>query len=239
MSDLRERQEMFERLFDSAPDALLLTNEAGTITAINRQSEALFGYSREELVGKSVEVLIPDNLRDGHRSHREQYFHAPKVRPMGRGLNLSARRKDGTLCPVDLTLSPMRSKDGNVVLTAVRDITEQRTAQEAIQRQNAQLESANKELDALMNELRERQEMFERLFDSALDALLLTNEAGRITAINRQSEALFGYSREELVGKSVEVLVPEDLRGRHSSHREQYFHAPTVRPMGRGLNLST
>lgn len=148
MSDLRERQEMFERLFDSAPDALLLTNEAGTITAINKQSEALFGYRREELVGQSVELLVPEELRAGHGSHREQYFHAPTVRPMGRGLNLSARRKDGTLCPVDLTLSPMRSKDGNVVLTAVRDITEQRRAQEDIKRQNAKLEAANKELDA-------------------------------------------------------------------------------------------
>ena len=238
MSDLRERQEMFERLFDSAPDALLLTNEAGTITAINKQGETLFGYTREELVGKSIEVLVPDHLRERHVSHREQYFHAPAVRPMGRGLNLSARRKDGTLCPVDLTLSPMRSKDGNVVLAAVRDITEQRAAQQSIERQNAQLEAANKELDALMSDLRERQEMFELLFDSAPDALLVTDEAGKIRAINKQSVALFGYQREELLGKSVDILVPEDLRPGHSSHREQYFHAPTVRPMGRGLNLS-
>jgi PAS domain S-box-containing protein len=123
---------MFERFFDSAPDAILVTDKSGRITDLNQQATRMFGYEREELVGKSIEILIPEHLRNAHRLHRQKYFASPKTRPMGQGFELYARRKDGTQYPVDITLSPLSAHGDTRVLAAVRDITEHKLAEQKI-----------------------------------------------------------------------------------------------------------
>ena len=132
LRELRERREMFERFFDSAPDAILVTDKSGRITDLNQQATRMFGYEREELVGKSIEILIPEHLRNAHRLHRQKYFASPKTRPMGQGFELYARRKDGTQYPVDITLSPLSAHGDTRVLAAVRDITEHKLAEQKI-----------------------------------------------------------------------------------------------------------
>jgi PAS domain S-box-containing protein len=132
LRELRERKEMFERFFDSAPDAILVTDKSGRITDLNQQATRMFGYEREELVGKSIEILIPEHLRNAHRLHRQKYFASPKTRPMGQGFELYARRKDGTQYPVDITLSPLSAHGDTRVLAAVRDITEHKLAEQKI-----------------------------------------------------------------------------------------------------------
>ena len=123
---------MFEQFYDSAPDAMLVTDQSGRITNLNQQATRVFGYEREELVGKPIEILIPEHLRKEHRLHREKYFGSPKTRPMGQGLELYARRKDNTRYPVDITLSPLCAHGDMRVLAAVRDITEHKVAEEEI-----------------------------------------------------------------------------------------------------------
>src|SRR6266571_5549248 len=92
---------------DISPDALVIINPAGTIVMVNRQTEAVFGYARTELLGQQLELLLPQRLRAVHIDHREQYFSSPHTRPMGIGLKLVGRRKDGTEFPVEISLNPL------------------------------------------------------------------------------------------------------------------------------------
>ena len=99
---------------------------------MNSQTERMFGYSREELLDQPVEILIPEKFREGHRQHRDAYASAPHPRPMGSGLNLLGRRKDGTTFPVEISLSPLEEADGVLVTAAIRDVTERKRAEEAL-----------------------------------------------------------------------------------------------------------
>ena len=113
-------------VLDAAPDGMLIVDARGTILLANRQAHAMFGYATGELVGQPVETLLPEALRAGHVAHRDAYVRAPRTRPMGSGLDLLGRRKDGSEVSVEISLSPMATPDGVVVIAAVRDITERK-----------------------------------------------------------------------------------------------------------------
>ena len=121
---LLQRQQMFEGLFENSPDAIILVNQAGRIVRVNAQVDALFGYTRDELEGQSVETLMPERYRAHHGGDLAGYFAAPRTRAMGAGLELFARRKDGSEFPVDIMLSPLKTDEGNHALAVIRDITE-------------------------------------------------------------------------------------------------------------------
>jgi PAS domain S-box-containing protein len=120
---LREGKDAFERLFEASLDALLVVDRAGRIVGANERVQNIFGYTRDEIIGAPVERLVPANLRDQHRVHRDSYTLAPRARPMGRGLDLNACRKDGSMFPVEVSLSPLQSRGELQVLASVRDIT--------------------------------------------------------------------------------------------------------------------
>jgi len=116
-------------LLEAAPDAMVVIDERGTVVLVNAQTERLFGYVREELVGRSVEQLVPEGLRELHRKHRDAYVREPHVRSMGSGLDLLARRKDASEFPVEISLAPLETEDGLLISAAVRDISERRRTQ--------------------------------------------------------------------------------------------------------------
>jgi len=118
-----EGAELYKALLDAAPDALVVVDASGVIRIINRQAETLFGYGRDELLGRSVDILVPDAVRAFHAGRREQYVSQLQTRPMGASVKLDARRKDGTEFPVDVAFSSIHTSDGVLVSAAVRGIT--------------------------------------------------------------------------------------------------------------------
>ncbi len=199
----------FRGLLEAAPDAIIGVDAAGRIVLVNAQTEALFGYPRGELIGQLVEVLVPESLRATHPSRREGYFAEPRTRQMGEGLDLVARRKDGSEFPAEISLSSIETEDGLLVSAAIRDVTERKRAAAR----------------------------FQGLVEGAPDAMVILDEDGRISLVNAQTVKLFGHEREELIGRQVEVLVPHRFRSRHPEHRRQYAAQPRVRGMGTGLEL--
>src|SRR5438309_7166172 len=137
---LTASEERFRALLDSAPDAAVIVDGFGCITLINEQTERLFGYPREELIGRSVEVLLPDQLQAIHVAHRNGYLADPKTRSMGAGLELAGRRKDGTEFPIDISLSAITTDGSLLAMAYIRDITGRKGVERSLIRQAAWLE---------------------------------------------------------------------------------------------------
>ena len=133
-ASLRASQQMFEQLFEFAPDAMILANTAGEIILINTQAERMFGYSRQDVLGQPIEIFLPERFRERHHQHRAHYMVAPRLRPMGEGLALSGRRKDGSEFPVEISLSPLRLEAEQFVVSAIRDLTERYRLEEELRR---------------------------------------------------------------------------------------------------------
>ncbi|MDE3170036.1 MAG: PAS domain S-box protein [Acidobacteriota bacterium] len=327
-----------------SPDAVIVTDRRGKILQANEQTERLFGYNRDELVGQPVEILVPDRFRSTHAKHRAQYAIEPHTRPMGAGLELFALRKDGSEFPVDIMLRSVETADGTVVLSVVRDISQHKRDEDALreseQRLRLHVESVrdyaifmldpagkisswnsgaerlkgyqkeeiigrhfsqfytqedaesgrpDRALQAAENEgrfedegwrvrkdgssfwagvtitalrdpngkllgfskitrdlterkraeeaLRRSEAQLRAIFEYSPDAIIGTDSHGKIVEVNGQVEKFFGYERSELIGKPIEILIPERFRDKHPNYRADYRHAPRTRPMGIGLQL--
>jgi protein-histidine pros-kinase len=188
-------------MLEAAPDAMVVMDATGTIVMVNTQTEELFGYTRDELVGSPIEILVPESLRHEHLTHRRDYLVNPHIRA---GLDLRGRRKDGVEFTAEVWLTPMSTADGLMVSAAIRDVRAKR-----------------------------RQEsLFRGLLEAAPDAMVIVDQDARIVLVNAQVERKFGYERAELIGQSVEILVPERFAGAHVGYRAGYVHEPRTRPMG-------
>jgi PAS domain S-box-containing protein len=202
-------EEKFHGLLEAAPDAIVIVDTKGTILVVNAQTEDLFGYNRNMLSGKPVEILVPERFQHVHPRHREKFTNEPQLRPMGIGLDLYGLRADGREFPVEISLSPLQTEEGLLTVAAIRDVTKRQRAEKK----------------------------FRGLLESAPDAMVVVDKLGIINLVNSQTEKLFGYERAEIVGQTIEILVPKRFRKKHVNHREGYYVEHPIRPMGIGLDL--
>ncbi|MDX1456840.1 MAG: PAS domain S-box protein [Marinobacter sp.] len=209
ISERKREEERFRQVIESAPNAMILVDGEGSITLINSQAESLFGYTRSELIGQPIEELVPHRFRDAHPGHRASFFASPTRRSMGAGRDLYGLRKDGSEFPVEIGLNPIPSQDEPLALASIIDITERKRAEER----------------------------FRQVIESVPNAIVLVNQAGKITLVNAQTEKLFGYSREQLMGEPVETLIPERFRAAHSGFLATFYSKPSTRSMGAGRDL--
>jgi protein-histidine pros-kinase len=194
-------------LLDAAPDAMVVVDREGSIVLVNAQTEKVFGYERDELIGQPGEMLVPVDLHAMLRSQHLEHVVTSSTLDTGAALgttDLRARRKDGSEFPIEISLAPLQIDDELLISAAVRDVTNKRR----------------------------EERLFRGLLEAAPDAMVIVDQAGTIVLVNAQVENRFGYERDELIGKSVELLVPERFAGMHSGFRSGYVVEPRTRPMG-------
>jgi len=178
----------FESLLEAVPDALVGMNQKGVIRFVNHQTESLFGFDRDALIGQPIETLLPDPLWRVYAQHRDDYFADPRTRSSGLELELSGRQQDGTEFPVNISLSHIDTGDVLLVVTAVRDVANRHQAVKAAQ-------------------------LITSIVEYSEDAIIGATLQGIITSWNPAAEKMYGYSRKEIIGRSGSMLAPPDRTG--------------------------
>jgi len=228
------------QFLESIPDAIVAVQHDGTIVRVNSQTEALFGYRSGELLGKKIEILVPERFRPQHKSHRASYAESPKIRRMGAGLDLKGRRRDGSEFDIEISLSPLSLADGTIVLSAIRDISDRKRIEGELRRAHEELARRTTQ------EIGEYRARLAAIIDSSEDAIIGKNLDGTVTAWNRGAERIYGYAPDEIVGRNISLLTPKDRpdeipqilkRIRRGEHLEHY-ETVRVTKDGRRLDVS-
>ncbi|MFP6847437.1 MAG: PAS domain-containing sensor histidine kinase [Pseudomonas sp.] len=206
----------FRLVVDAAPTGIVMVDPHGTIVLVNRHLLGLFGYAEAELLGQPIELLLPQSVRATHPGKVRAFFNNPSVRSMGAGRDLYATRRDGEEFPVEIGLTPVDTEDGPHVLATIVDITERKTAEKQIARSRDQ---------------------FNAVVEASPTGIVMVDENARITLVNYKIESLFGYSRHDLIGQPIEVLLPARMRFGHPEKVRSFFTNPTSRAMGAGRDL--
>ncbi|WP_413569337.1 PAS domain S-box protein [Bdellovibrio sp. HCB117] len=205
-----ESEGMLRTIVESVPSGVLIVDTQGHIVLCNSEFELMLGYLPNELLGKKIEVVVPLTVREKHPDLRAGFAAHPSKRQMGAGRNLTALKKDQSEIPVEIGLNHIYFGSTMYVIAAVVDITE-RVRQE---------------------------ERFRTIVESVPNGILMTNREGKILLSNSPLEKMFGYDKGELIGKEVEVLVPQRFRSAHPNHRKNFAQDPQKRRMGAGRDLT-
>ncbi|HJL19769.1 MAG TPA: PAS domain S-box protein [Sandaracinaceae bacterium LLY-WYZ-13_1] len=204
-----QAEERFRLAVEAAPSAMIMVDAEGAIEMVNAETERLFGYPREALVGRPVEDLVPERFRAGHPGLRAGFVRHPEFRAMGAGRELFGVRRDGTEIPIEIGLNPIETSGGLRVLCSIVDITERKKADT----------------------------MFRLAVEAAPSGIAMVDEHGDIVLVNAETERMFRYGRGALVGRSIDTLVPHRFRGQHGHHRRGFVAEPQARAMGMGREL--
>ncbi|MDQ9171169.1 PAS domain S-box protein [Oxalobacteraceae bacterium R-40] len=214
--EILEKQNL-EWLLKSVSDALLITDAQGKIVLTNPRVETLFGYSQEELEGQAIEILLPERHRHSHVGQRTGYFDHPRARVMASGMELAGRHRDGREFPVEVSLSPLKTEEGVIlVMATVHDISLRKRAEAALQESEARMRA---------------------IFDTAVDAIVTIDEHGIVERMNPAAERLFGSPESEVTGKNVSMLMPSPYREMHDGYLERYLKTGEKKIIGIGREV--
>ena len=204
-------------LLAAATDPVLIVDRGGAIALANPALEALFGYTQEQLQGLPVETLIPERFRHGHQALREGYSAEPHPRAMGAGAQLSGRHREGREFPVEVSLSPLRSPDGEtMVMATIHDISARKAAEQALQESEARMRA---------------------VFETAVDGIITIDENGMLERLNPAAERMFGYREAEVAGRNINMLMPEPHRSAHDGYLAHYRATGEKRIIGKGREV--
>lgn len=203
-------EHVMSQMLEFAPYGLALTLVDGRIELVNAELERMFGYSRSELLQLHIEKLLPERFRASHALLRDGDWNDFKPRNMGSGRELVGLKSNGSEFPIEIGLNALRTPGGVLVVETIADI------------------SVRKRLE----------KMFQKIVEAAPCGMVMIDAQGRIVLVNPQAELMFGYSRNELIGSPLEMLLPERLRAAHGAHRKAFIATPTIRQMGVGRDLT-
>ncbi|MBI2380915.1 MAG: PAS domain S-box protein [Gammaproteobacteria bacterium] len=197
------------RVIESTANGILQVNESGIIELANERVENMLGYARSELLGMSVDCLVPDEVRPRHPAIRARFLQAPKRTTFDDSYNLHARAKDGRLVPVEIDINPDVTDEGIQVIVSLLDTSARRRTEQQLR----------------------------RIIESTANGLILTDARGRVEMVNSRIERMFGYAHRALLGMSIDELVPARFREAHPWHRQGFIAEPSERLMGAGRDL--
>jgi PAS domain S-box-containing protein len=225
--ELQESRALFEHLFESDPDANILVDEGGKITAVNHQVEMDFGYSRSELIGKSIELLIPNGLRQKHAAQRRDYQHSPHKQFMGYEKQIAGRRKNGDEFPLEVTLSPLKTENATHILAVARDISiRKQLEREMAEVQHRLIESTETERLHLAQDLHDGpiQDLYGAVYmlQSMEEAIAEKPEAHKIQAVQEAVSQVIDTLREVCSELRPTALLPFGLNRAITSHAENF-----------------
>jgi PAS domain S-box-containing protein len=227
-------------LLEALPDAVIAVDTDGIIVHLNSQAEELFGYEREELIGQKIEILVPERHRTDHHRQRDNFVQAPKTRRMGADLELFGRRRNGSEFPVEISLSPVSTELGILVLSAIRDLSDRKRIEEELRRANEELQRRT------IEQLGEYRSRLASIIDTSEDAIISKNLDGTITSWNRGAEQVYGYTPQEAIGRHISILAPSDrkdeipeiLQRIVGGENVEHFESARITKDGRQLDVS-
>lgn len=214
--EIRKQGERLRSIFDNALGSMITIDEKGKIETFNIAAEKLFGYSIAEVIGKNVKILMPDSFASEHDQYLSAYQQTGHKKVIGIGREVVAKRKDGSTVPVHLSIGEMRLDGKKFFIGTLQDISQQKQAQKHIEKQEERLRS---------------------IFDNAIGCMITINDRGVVDDFNAASEKLFGYRREEVIGKNVKVLMPQSFAVEHDQYIDAYNKTGTKKIIGSGREV--
>ncbi|MEW6731794.1 MAG: PAS domain S-box protein [Acidobacteriota bacterium] len=247
--ELKISESRLAGILEISEDAVISIAETQSIRIFNNGAEKIFGYTAQEILGQSLDLLLPARYIEAHRQHVAEFAKSSDVaRRMGERLEITGRRKDGSEFPAEASISKFESRGEKIFTVILRDITKRKHIEEAlkkahdelerrIEERTAELSKVNETLKKHIDERKQAEEQFRLVVESAPNGIAMVDKRGAIVMINAQVEKMFGYSRNEIIGQPVEILVPERFRGNHPAYREDFMKNTRARPMGAGRDL--